>query len=53
MAGGHLVYPPLSMTYVSVVSRDNVRLVFLIESLNDLDILAGDIQNTHLNATTK
>ena len=53
VSGGNLTDPPLSTTYASVVSRDSVRLDFLITALNDLYILAGDIQNTHLNAPTK
>ena len=44
---------PSSMTYPSVVIIDSVRLVFLIAELNDLDMLAGDIQNAYLNAPTK
>ena len=38
------------ITYSSVVSRDSVRLAFLIEALNDLDIMSCDIGNTYLNA---
>ena len=53
VAGGHLTDPPSSMTYASVVSRESVRIGFLIAALNDLDILAGDIQNAYLNAETK
>ena len=40
------------MTFASVVSRESVRIAFLIAALNDLDILAGDIQNAYLNAPT-
>ena len=53
VAGGHLTDPPTSLTYASVVSRDSVRLGFLIAALNGLDILAGDVQNAYLNAETK
>ena len=42
---GILTNPPSSVTYVSVFSRDSVWLDFLIVAFNDLDILAGDIQN--------
>ena len=49
VAGGHLTDPPASLTYASVVSRESVRIAFLIAALNDLDILAGDIQNAYLN----
>jgi hypothetical protein len=34
-----------------VVSRDSVRLAFLIAGLNDLDVLAGDVTNAYLNAS--
>ena len=51
VAGGHKnKNVPKYMTYSSVVSRESVRLCFLIASLNDLDNLAADIGNTYLNA---
>ena len=53
VAGGHLTDPPTSMTYASVVSRESVRIAFLIAALNDLDILSADIGNAYLNARTK
>ena len=53
VTGGHLTEVPTSMTYSSVVSRDTVRIGFLMAALNDLDILAGDIQNAFLSAPTK
>ena len=53
VAGGHLTDVPPSMTYSSVVSRDTVRIGFLMAALNDLDVLAGDIQNAFLSAPTK
>jgi hypothetical protein len=34
------------------VSRDSVRLAFLIAALNDLDILGADIGNAYLNSFT-
>jgi hypothetical protein len=34
VAGGHTTKPPESLTYASVVSRDSVRLAFLIAKLN-------------------
>ena len=34
-------------------SRDSVRLAFLAAALNDLDVLAADIQNAYLTAPTK
>ena len=41
------------MTFASMVSCDIVCIAFLISALYDLDILAGDIQNTYLNAPAK
>ena len=53
VAGGHLTDVPANMTYSSVVSRNTVRIGFLAAALNDLDILAGDIQNAFLSAPTE
>jgi hypothetical protein len=50
VTGGHLMEPPASITYSSVVSRDSVRIAFLLAALNGLDILACDIGNAYLNA---
>ena len=50
VAGGHLTEPPTSITYSSVVSRDSVRLAFLIAALNDIEIIACDVGNAYLNA---
>ena len=53
VTGGHKTDPPKDMTYPSVVSRESVLLAFLIAALNDLEVLAGDVQNAYLNAGTK
>ena len=53
VAGGHMTDEPKESTYSSVVSRDSVRLAFMIAALNDLDILSADVQNAYLNAPTK
>jgi Reverse transcriptase (RNA-dependent DNA polymerase) len=53
VAGGHMTDPPKDTTYSSVVSRYSIRIAFLIAALNDLDILACDIQGAYLNAETK
>jgi hypothetical protein len=50
VAGGHTTDTPGSITYSSVVSRDSIRLAFLIAGFNDLDVLAGDVTNAYLNA---
>ena len=53
VAEGRLTNSPFPTNYVSLASHDIVRLYFLISALNDLDILAGDTQNTYLNAPTE
>jgi hypothetical protein len=50
VAGGHMTETPGSLTYSSVVSRDSIRIAFLIAGLNGLDVLAGDVTNAYLNA---
>ena len=53
VAGGHLTKVSPSMSYSSVVSRDSVRIMFLVAALNDLDIQMCDIGNAYLNAETR
>ena len=50
VAGGHLTEPPSSITYSGIVSRDSVRIAFLIAALNNLDITACNVGNAYLNA---
>jgi hypothetical protein len=50
VAGGHTTETPTSLTYSSVVSRDSVRIAFLMAALNDVDVMSCDISNTYLNA---
>jgi Reverse transcriptase (RNA-dependent DNA polymerase) len=53
VAGGHLTDPPKESVYSSVVTRESVRLFFLIAAMNSLYVLACDVQNAYLNAGTK
>jgi hypothetical protein len=53
VAGGHQTEVPKDSVYSSVVSRDSVRIAFMLAALNGLDVLAADIQNAYLNAPTK
>jgi hypothetical protein len=48
VARGHMTDPPVIMTYSSVVSRDSVRIGFLLAALNDLELVAADIGNAYL-----
>ena len=50
VAGVHKMAPPSSITYSIVVTRESVRLEFLISSLNDLDIFSCNICNAYLNS---
>lgn len=46
--------PPKDSTYSSIVSaRVSVRIAFLVAALNDLNVLAADVQNAYLNAPMK
>ena len=53
VGGGHLTSVSPSMSYSSVVSRDSVRIMFLVAALNDLDVKMCNIGNAYLNAETK
>jgi len=33
-----------------VVTRESVRIMFLVAALNGLDILGADVQNAYINA---
>lgn len=44
---------PSYATYSSVVSRETVRLGFLLAEMNGLDILEADISNAYLNSPCK
>lgn len=52
VANGNETEAPKDMTFSSVVSRDSVRLFFLLAALNDLNVLSADIQNAYLSAPT-
>jgi hypothetical protein len=53
VAGGHMTNPPAAITNSGVVSRDSVRIAFLLAALNDVDLLATDIGNAYLNAPAR
>ena len=54
VAGGHMVEEqPSYNIYSSVVSRESVRIAFLVAALNDLDIIAGIISNVYLHCQNK
>jgi hypothetical protein len=53
IAGGHMTDPPPFLTYSTVVSRDSVRIGFLLAALNNLDLVSIDIGNAYLQAKNK
>jgi hypothetical protein len=51
VAGGHTTeVPDTLVAYSSVVSRDSVRIALTIAALNDLQVMACDIQNAYSTA---
>ena len=53
VANGNETDPPKDTTFSSVVSRESVRIFFLLAALNDVEVLSADIQNAYLIAGTK
>ena len=50
VAGGRTTEVPSTLTYASVVSRDSVLIALTIAALNDLKVVACDIQNAYHTA---
>ena len=50
VADGHTTALPSLIKYSNFVSRESVRIEFILASLNDLDIIACDIGNAYLNS---
>ena len=50
VGGVHMTTSPSSITLLSVVSRDSIRIGLNIVALNELDIMACDIQNAYIIA---
>jgi hypothetical protein len=50
VAGGNQAEPTKEVTFASVVSRNSIRLGFLVAALNDLEVLSADISGAYLNA---
>jgi hypothetical protein len=50
-AGGHQTEPSKDIAFASVVSRDSIRIAFLVVAAqNDLEVLSADISGAYLNA---
>ncbi len=48
VAGGHMTKAPTTITYVSVVSCETVRIALLMAALNDLNVKVGDVLNAYI-----
>ena len=53
VAGGHTTEAPSEISYSSFVSRDSVRLDFMIAALNRIHIMSCDTENAYINATNR
>ena len=50
VSGGYKKVTPASLMYASAVSRDSVIISLTIAALNDLEVMACNIQNAYLTA---
>jgi hypothetical protein len=53
VARGHQTQPSSQLTYSSIVTRDSIRIAFLVAALNEQDILTADIGNAYLQAPVR
>ena len=50
VAGGHITDAPATLTYSLVISCDSIRIALTIAALNELEVMACNIQNAYLTA---
>lgn len=53
VTSGQQTDPPASIAYASVVSRESIRMTFVLAALNDLDIMTANVSGAYLNAPCK
>jgi hypothetical protein len=53
VAGGHMVDERGHSSYSTVIRFDSIRLLNVIAKAQGLKVLAGDVGNAYLNASTK
>ena len=51
VAGGHMMESPVTISYVSVVSRETVRIALTLAALNDLPVKVADTQNAYITSS--
>jgi len=52
VADGHLTPDPIASTCAGVVSRNSGRITLTYAALNDMEIMAADIENEYVQAPT-
>ena len=52
VADGHLTPDPIASTYAAIVLRESVWIALTYAALNDMEIMATDIENAYLPAPT-
>ena len=53
VAGGHTTDAPATLTYLSAVSRNSDWIALTIAALNELEVMACNIQNAYLTANCR
>ena len=51
VVGGHMTKALATVMNASVVSRETVKIAWMIAALNDLEVKLGDILNAYVQAT--
>ena len=50
VTGGHMTKAPATIMYASIVSKETVRIVLMIATLNDLEVKLDNILNAYVQA---
>ena len=53
VAGGNITETPITITYSIIVSRETMRIVLMIYSLNELGIKVLDMKNSYVTELGK
>ena len=53
VVGGHTTEAPATLTYSSVISRDSIWIALTVAALNELEVMACDIQYAYLTANCR
>ena len=53
VVGGHTTEAPATLTYSSVISRDSIWIALTVAALNELEVMACDIQYAYLTTNCR